>query len=356
MTQEPASENGFVLVAAIWFVALLALLGLVIESWMTGSIDLAARLQDRLKAHIAIQNAENEVAFRMLSGFFSVRGLELPQGVEGNAARAPDAALGGYQAAVGTPYIALDGRPYRLDSTIVRLQDDRGLYNLGHPDQTILGNLLGRYGVAYPDRGRLIDRLLDYMQKSDLHRLNGASAADYERAGKPVPRGEPLLTPWEPLRVLSWDAYPALWRGPTKLPNLTTTGNLVQINPNTAPEPILASLPGMDERAAERVVRYRQRFIMRNVGDLDLAAGVAVGVDPMSLMFFPSASLELTIEAAGDPLVKRLRLRLSPNGEAPYYIAYSVAVAKTESRPSPDTDQAHAAEIPGPGSGADERK
>ncbi len=351
MMQGRDAENGFVMVAAIWFVALMALLAVIIETWISRSIEHAANLQDRLKEHIAVANAENEVAFRMLSGFFSVRGLELPQGAEWNAAIAPDAAIGGRQIGAETPFIALDGRPYRLGSTIVLLQDDRGLYNLGYPNSGVLGNLLGKYGVPFPDRGRLIDRLLDYTQKSDLHRLNGASAEDYQKAGKQVPRGEPLLTPWEPLRVLSWDAYPALWRGPIKLPDIATTGNLVQINPNTAPESLLASLPGMDDKAAERVIRYRQRFTIGNQAELDLAAGTAVGGDPMALSFFPADSVDLTIAAAGDPLAYRLRISLSPNGTAPYRIAYLVAVAGSQA-----ADSSHAPAIPTPGKGAENKE
>src|SRR6185503_4025367 len=109
----------------------------VIAGWMTRSLGLADRLQHRLAAHAALISAENELAFRVVSGFFSGRGLEVPTGAARERATVPDAAFG-YRFAAATPYLSLDGRPYRLGSTIVHLQDSRGLLNLGRPDKVLL--------------------------------------------------------------------------------------------------------------------------------------------------------------------------------------------------------------------------
>jgi len=47
--------------------------------------------------------------------------------------------------------------------------------------------------------------------------------------------------------------------GPDLLPDLTTTADTVQLNPNPAPAQILRSLPGMDEAAAERIIQWPLR-------------------------------------------------------------------------------------------------
>ena len=39
---------GFVLIAALWFVALLAFMGVIIAGWMTRSMEAAAALEDRI--------------------------------------------------------------------------------------------------------------------------------------------------------------------------------------------------------------------------------------------------------------------------------------------------------------------
>lgn len=329
MTQAARrDEQGFALVAAIWFVAVLALVAVVISGWLNRSLGLAHRLQQRLTAHAALISTENEIAFDMVSGFFSVRGLELPTGAARDGALAPSSPFG-YAFAADTADVVLDDRPYRLGSTVVRLQDDRGLFTLNHPDPLLLDPLLQRFGVSYEDQGALINRLLDYMSidaNGVLHRVNGATADDYRQAGELPPRSAPLLTPWEPLRVLSWADRAALWRGSEPLPELTTVGAFVQLNPNTAPEAILASLPGMNDAAAQRVIAYRQKFIMGDVADLDHAAQAAVAVDPMTLLFFPSPSIDLMVAPANDPLVYRLRISATPADPNPYRISYLVAL------------------------------
>ena len=333
MTRERPGERGFALIAAIWFVALMAFVGIVIAGWMSRSVGLATRLQDRLASRIAIVDAENQVEYRMVSGFFSPRGLEMPQGDELTAAMAPEAAFG-YQFGAGTTYVALDNEQYRLGMAVVRLQDDNGLYTLDFPNRLLLGSLLRRYGLDANDRDVLLDRLFDYMGKSVFQRLNGASAVDYAAAGRPPPRDGPLLTPWEALRVLSWDGYPALWQEPGALPDLTTIGTHVLLNPTTAPEAILASLPGMDEDAARRVLLYRRRFVIQNSVDFDQAAGTGVGVSPMSLVFFPADSIDVTISAPKTPLVYRMHLQLSPIAPAPIRIGYAVGLPEDSASPS----------------------
>jgi general secretion pathway protein K len=341
-------QAGFALLAAIWFVVVLAFVAVVVAGWMHRSLGLAQRLQDRLIARTATIDAENRVAFRWLSGFFSSRGLELPQGGDRDRAMTEHAVLS-TSFAPETPYIALDNRPYKLGTVVVRLQDESGLYSLNHPNRILLGNLLRSYGINYEDRDVLFDRLGDYIDKSDLSRLNGATAADYLQAGRPAPRSAPLLTPWEAARVLSWDDYRALWREPDALADLTAIGDMVMLNPNTAPERILRTLPGMDEASAARVIKYRARYLIQSEADFTRAAGVNIGIDPLTVMGFPSGGLRVTIVSANDPLVRRLAMQLTPTERAPYRVDYAVGL------PADDNAKhlAQAADLPAlPGTGA----
>ena len=312
------------LIAAIWFVALTAFAAIIISGWMSRSLTLATRLQERLAARQSLLNAQNEFEYRLVSGFLSPRGLELPEKEERTSAIAPDAVFG-FQFAASTHYIALDDRPYRMGSVVIRLQDDRGLITLNHPSPDTIGSLLSSYGVERGDRAVLIDRLLDYMGNSALQRLNGATAEDYKAAGRPPPRGAPLLTPWEALRVLSWDGYPALWREPGSLADLTTIGDAVQLNAQTAPAAVLATLPGMNADAAQRVVQYRQTHLVQSLDELSAVAGVGIGVDPMAMMFFPADAMDVTIAAGPQPVVQQFRLQLTPIAKEPFRVDYVVS-------------------------------
>jgi hypothetical protein len=189
-----AQQQGFVLVATLWFVALLALVAVIIGGWVERSLGRASALQDRITARSEMIGAVNRVTFLMLTSYFSPRGLEVLTPEDLASTSLMDAF--GFSASNSNQFVGLDDRPYRLGDVVIKLQDDHGLYRLNFPDVDTLGRLLAEYGVSYGDSAVLNDRLLDYIDKSPLMRLNGANADSYLRAGRPPPRNNPLLTPW----------------------------------------------------------------------------------------------------------------------------------------------------------------
>jgi Type II secretion system (T2SS), protein K len=311
-----------VLVATIWFVALLALVAVLIASWISRSLEQASALRDRANTRSEIISAVDEVAFMMVSGYYSPRGLEMGNGDVLSQELMPNTLAFALRA--GNPFIALDDRPYRSGDLVVRLQDDHGLFKLNFPDSYLAPGLLREYGVPYQDRTVLIDRLLDYTERSELFRLNGANADAYRRAGRPPPRGSVLLTPWEAHRVLGWDDYASLWSGPQPLSAIATVRDIAGLNVNTAPEAVLRALPGVDDRAVQRLLRYRATRLLMEPLDVDLAAGMALPVDPLLFTYFPADSLRLTVIAAHYPLVHTIAIRLRPIGPIPYRIDYAV--------------------------------
>jgi hypothetical protein len=316
------NEEGFVLVATIWFVALLALVAVLIAGWISRSLGQASALQDRANARSEILSTVDEIVFMMVGGYYSPRGLELGNGEILAQEMMPDTLA--YALRSGRPFIALDDRPYRSGDLVVRLQDDNGLFKLNLPDPYLLPGLLREYGVPYQDRAALIDRLLDYTNRSDLFRLNGANADAYLRAGRSPPRGSLLLTPWEAHRVLGWDDYSNLWSGPQPLSALATVRDITGLNVNTAPAPVLRALPGVDDRAVQRLLQYRATRLLMDSSDVDFAAGMAVPVDPLTFAYFPADSLRLTVTAGHDPLVHTIAIQLRSIGPMPYRIDFAV--------------------------------
>ncbi|HZT87005.1 MAG TPA: hypothetical protein VFA12_03480 [Stellaceae bacterium] len=325
--KEADGEGGFVLVATLWFVALLALVAVIIAGWMSRTLDRAHLLQRRAEAQIAEIDAVNRIAYLMTSNYFSVRGLEV---LSGSAlAAAGEMIMGGVEPLAGTPHIALDGRPYRLGNLVLRLQDEHGLYSLNFPTRETLAQLLRTYGIPYDERDGLTDKLLDYLDKNEFFsRLNGATREEYQRGGRPPPRLGPLLTPWELHRVLGWGDYGALWRGDAPLPAITTTSDLVGINPNTASAAVLATA-GFADDAIARLLQHRQKYLIENDQDLELASGQAMPFLPGQFIFFPAPGLRLTLAAADGPEVRVIALRLTPTGQEPLRIDYSVALPRS---------------------------
>jgi DNA uptake protein ComE-like DNA-binding protein len=322
-------ESGFVLVATLWFVALLAFVAVIVAGWMSRTLERTHLLQQRAEARTAEIDAMNRVAYLMISNYFSQRGLEVLSGRD--LTSAGEAVLEGVTTATGAPYIALDDRPYRFGDIVIRLQDDRGLYNLNFPDRNSLGNLLRAYGVPYDARDGLTDKLLDYLDRNEnFSRLNGATRQDYARVGRPPPRNGPLLTPWESYRVLGWDRYRSLWHGTTPLPQIVSlSSEATGVNPNTASAKVLSTIPGLGEAAIARLLQYRARYLIENYGDLELATGEVLPIVLGQFFFFPANSLRLTLASAHDPEVHLLALRLTPLGPTPLRIDYAVALPQS---------------------------
>jgi hypothetical protein len=318
------NEDGFVLIATLVLVAVLAFVAVVVENWISGSLDRAyarGRLSD---SRAAVIGATNRVAFALVTGGFSARGLELVPPQPGDAepngtAEAPWPR---------TPFIALDDRPYRLGNAVVRLQDEAGLYPLNHTTPGSLDALLQAYGLNGREREALAVSLTDYFRKPGATPESGIAAAGDASAGSAIPRQVRLLTPWELSRIPGWGASNALWRGSEALPEVAGILNGGAINPNTAPLFALLAIPDMDRPTAAELIAYRATHPIANPADFKQATGLDAG-ENLQLYFMPFGAVHVQVLLPDDPLMHELVLRSTPGGEAPVAIEYALDLPQT---------------------------
>lgn len=315
-------EGGFVLVATLWFVALLALVTVIIEGWIAGSLDHVGALQRRVVTECAFIDAFERVVYATVTGRITIRGLEyVPPGAAGKT----DAESTASEVSSANLAAALDGRPYRIGQVEARLQDEAGLYDLNRPARGTLEQLLRHYGLTTRSADALTDGLLEYAAEPRNLRTTAARDADYSRVGLPPPRHLPLLTPWEPLRVLGWAGLTTLWTDSVPFSELISIGPTGGLNPNTAPPAVIAALTGLDEKGAARLVAYRVNHPIMNEADIAAVGGITVN-ETLGLVFMPSSILRVKLATAGDPLVQVSTIRLTPLGPAPYRVDYAVGL------------------------------
>jgi len=315
-----SADNGFVLVATLWFVALLALAAIVVEGWVSSSLDRGAALGARVRAQSDLLSAEERIAFTLAGGSPSPRGLELALPTAAAAEMdgvAADAAL------PDGPFIALDDRAYRIGDVVVRLQDGAGLCDINSADRGTLGRLLKSYGITSGDAETLASALSDYTHKPADIRTGNIRDGDYRSAGLPLPRHAPLLSPWELLRVVGWEGRDVLWRRSRSFPEIATLGPLAGLNVNTASATVIAAMTGMDGREVARLVLARTT---RPIADLrEFGASVEVfNREDQPLVVTPSNIIRLKLIAPGEPLMRVIELRLTPTGKAPVRVDYLV--------------------------------
>jgi hypothetical protein len=322
--------DGFVLVAVIWFIALVALVAAIVGNWVSGSLQGFAALQDRVVAESELMSATNQVAYLMVSNYFSSRGLEVLSGDDLKEANTPKTLMLEVRLPTRSPFIALDGRPYRFGSGIIELQDNKGLYNLNDVAGYTLERVLDLYGVPRDKREGLYDKLMDYQNKGPYNRLNGANRDEYVRAGRAPPRNAPILTPWEPLRILGWDSEAVLWTGDQPFWDMATVSQSHGINPNTASAMVLRTLPGLDDSSVAKLIEYRAKRQIGNLYHMQEITGRQIPISPVLISPFPANNLRLKAAFRTDPLEHIVVVSLTPTAEAPYRIEYVVELPKTK--------------------------
>lgn len=233
--------------------------------------------------------------------------------------------------------IKLDGRPYlSRTGAVVHYTDAGALLGLRRAPRQDVYQLLVALGLT--DLGqvdRLTDVLLDYTDKDDLERLNGAEAAEYLAAKLPPPRNDRLLTPTELRRLVAWRDLPQDFL--ERFVAHVHTGPLRTVNRYTVRGPVLSAISGLDPTVAEELVKARPPGAPLNTDALPtnaetsfLAAGRYITV--------PSNELLVTICPSRVDWCQHLSVSSTAESAfAPWHVNYSYRLPRRQ--PLPDTTQ-----------------
>lgn len=304
MTLKLAQQQGFALITTLAFLSVMILGAGYFALKVDQARDLAVLEQARLEAMVERYSSLNAMLYRLAV----VRPTQHGIGVDPTTA------------------IRVDGTAYRDGkSTLLQLQDQRGLVNLHHLDREVLGRLLAQHNISLDRRGHLIDTLLDYVDEDDFRRLQGAEKSDYEAASLPPPANRPLRTLQELKNVYGWQELAES----DLLDEVTVTSTVAGINVNAAPARVLACLPSVDSSAAQNLLHFREHTPLTPG-----VVGQLTGMSPTQMQFriftFPSRSYRLIIgcSACGLP-TDAYNLVLTPMSiSAPWYLESVIASAK----------------------------
>jgi general secretion pathway protein K len=233
------AERGFALVAALWLLVALSVVGL----------EFGLRSHAR---HLAAANALE--ASRASAGVAA--GLADAQALLARLAREP-ATLGaadpnrlldswaGFASFLGDTSSIGEVR-YR-----VSFHDANAALHLNRATEDELRRLFLGLHVDFGVADRLAQAIMDWEDADDLHRARGAERADYLRAGLAV---LPADRPFDRLSDLRhvMGMTPEIYR--LVRPHLTLLGT-GQVNLNAASRPVLLALPGMTEQSVGLLLR-----------------------------------------------------------------------------------------------------
>jgi len=143
---------------------------------------------------------------------------------------------------------------------------EQGRRNVNFMERLDWEEMFDRSGVPEEDWDSLIDAFLDWTDKNDLHRLNGAESDDefYEEAGYEVKNGPVSFL--DELALIKGFSERLLYGGPGEeeddppyrgIANLLTTFGNGKVNVNTASMAVLMTLPEIDEFAIGDILEGR---------------------------------------------------------------------------------------------------
>lgn len=307
MRQLRLGERGVALVLVLWLVVVLG----AVAAAVVGS----ARSESRI-----LLNARARMVARYAAESGIVAGVALLQRRMA-ATQNPSQqvlALGG----VGREFVELENVSLGNARFGVALTNLSGRLDLNQAQPEALVGLFSQFTSATVTRS-LVDALLDWRDGDDLVRAQGAETDSYLRAGSPyMPRNAPLNR----LEEFGW------LRGVTEslvlavAPYITVSGDLL-LDVNAAPEPVLASIPGIGPAGARAIVARRMRTGLftsvsevqtllggRHGGSSDAAPVQGLAVAPSRLLlvsrgWMPGNPLTHEIEAAYAVVGRQLRLQ-----------------------------------------------
>ena len=272
MTSRVRGERGFALVAAMWLLVALSIVGLELaregRARRLAAANVLEASQARAAARAGLEHVRSRLAWR--------------------AARAEQGAFGSARAVLD-PWAGLDSMPFEPVALgaaryAVRIRDVGTALHLNRASEDEVRRLFVALRVDAGEADRLAQAILDWRDSDDLHRARGAEREAYERAGAAeLPRNGPFQALSELLAVRGTtpDLYARV------RPYLTLLGS-GQVNLLAAERPVLLALPGMTEEAVEALLRLRRRG--RALADV---SGLGRELSPRARQVFDAALPEL---------------------------------------------------------------
>jgi len=261
-----SGREGFALVAALWLLVALGSVGLHAALASRARRQAAANLLDEVRARAAVvagtEYARSRLTAAMLGRAEELRAEAMTQSRGRNQRRAATASVSRLFRSANpledpwrepqdlmVPEMAFGDARYALI-----LRDVGAALNLNAASETMLRQFFAQgLGVDYAEADELAQAILDWRDEDEIPRLNGGEREEYlkdEALVLPPNRDFVEIDELRHVRGMTPELYVRA------APHLTLIGD-GDININSAPEPVLLAVPGMDEAGATAILRLR---------------------------------------------------------------------------------------------------
>jgi len=332
---------GFVLLTVLWLLAIISIVASIFAKWTYESIENAKKNRDNMQNLIDLHSTQAVVLYLLSTQQRNIAGITTYQKKPENLNLNDQFDIGSFNLNTTGTEVRVDDRAYKGKGSIYfSLQDKAGLYNLNIAsfDESELARrpirrILANFTIPLESRNGLLDKLQDYIDDDDNHRINGAEKYHYKKKSLPPPANRRLFHPMEVYNIMDWDNQKYLWQN-NLWGQLTTISFSGALNINTAPLFILKSFEGIDTEIAQKIITSRNKSPFSSMDSLSALIGINMAdiLNGTSVGFYPSRFIRISLWYQGGNFVRQIHIKITPtsNKKQPWYIAYTNDIPMTE--------------------------
>lgn len=209
----------------------------------------------------------------------------------------------------------------------VKLFDESGKIDINFAPEILLKNLIQNLGLEGEALDTVVDSIMDWKDKDDLHRLHGAESDYYQSLPNPYKAKNGFFDTLEELLMVKGVTREILFGSEKQkglMEFLTVHGKTTRINVNAAPKEVLTAIPGVTAEMAEALITYRQAQEVKNMPELGRLWGQNLTqINPFVSL---SSSNTFTIESSGYKKNRRsgtgIRATITMVGNNQYKVLY----------------------------------
>lgn len=252
------SQKGIALMMVIWVLAILMVIvfsfSFMARTETLSTLSFKNSVEKKFLAEAGIERAIMEIYYRSLYKDQTII-------LEGTEVWKTD----------GTPYKNQLGEGYYTISIV----NESGKIDINKASDLLLRNFFVNYGLTADQADSLVDCIMDWKDRDDLYRLNGAESDYYMSLPKPYRAKDAPFDTLEELILVKGMTYDILYGNQEKkgiIDFLTVYSKTNRININAAPFEVLMAIPGMTPEIADMIIEYRKGNEIKNLLEIGISA------------------------------------------------------------------------------------
>ncbi|MCD6184534.1 MAG: general secretion pathway protein GspK [Deltaproteobacteria bacterium] len=253
-------EKGLALLMVLWITTLLAVIVGEFCYAMKIEINITRNFKESTQGYYIALAGVNRAAAELIKETTGMQKLQTP--VEEANDDDADENLIEWRVGANIPPVLFGEGEYK-----VKISNESGKININKATRSMLRMLLEGFDLDESEKDTIADSIMDWRDKDDLHRINGAEDDYYQSLDDSYECKDDDFDAIEELLLVKGVTADIFYGGLESMVTIYTQTN--NININAASWEMLLALPGMTETAAREIITFRGEKEIKRVSVLN---------------------------------------------------------------------------------------